>query len=124
MASCFRVPPEQPAGSRGASSDGSVAGPAAVPARLRQALAATTRVRGDLPAVLGQEVHDAICEYVGQLRRQGLPPERALIAVKRALDDAGVSRRYGSPHEAFTERVVRWCIEEYYREPEAERGRS
>ena len=124
MASRFPVPPEQPVDARAASVGGSVAEPVVVPPRLRRALAAAMRVRGELPAVLSEEVHEAVCEYVGQLKRHGLPPERALVAVKCALDDAGVRHRYGSPHEVFTERVVRWCIEEYYKEPEAERGRS
>jgi hypothetical protein len=57
----------------------------------------------------------AINDYVGELRTQGLPPERALINVKRVIFEAGVPG-HDEDQKRFLEHVITWCIEAYYRQ--------
>jgi len=60
-------------------------------------------------------LRDAVCEYTRECRAAGLPPERVLVAVKAAAAAVGlVHRGQGEPNQEL-ERVVRWCISEYYR---------
>jgi hypothetical protein len=67
------------------------------------------------------ELRTATCEYVREMRERGVAPEAAVVAVKEILRRTLVgqtptqdSRRDA---EALVERVVTWCIEEYYRGP-------
>ena len=61
------------------------------------------------------ELRSSLCDYVQTLKEAGLPAEAVVIAVK------GLAARAGLPHSGvradtlLVERVVRWCIEEYYR---------
>ena len=64
----------------------------------------------------------AVGTFVRRLRDRGVPPERALIAVKRAarvaLAPSLATPLGAATHETAEARlaeVVRWCIEEYYR---------
>lgn len=65
----------------------------------------------------------AACDFVRQLRARGLSPESSVVAVKEVLRRAisGQTPTHDSRREAdgLVERVVTWCIEEYYR---SERG--
>ena len=66
-------------------------------------------------------LREAACEYVRELRERDVSPESAVVAVKDILRRAIMghtptqdSRRAA---ESLVERVVTWCIEEYYRPP-------
>ena len=65
----------------------------------------------------------AACDFVRELRVRGLSPEATVVAVKDVLrrDISGQTPTHDSRREAdaLVERVVTWCIEEYYR---SERG--
>jgi hypothetical protein len=85
-----------------------------VPDALRRALVSAAERRDYSSA----ELHAEVCGYVRDLRESGLPPETVVIALKHAVRDStlGLSpgraeRRHSSE---LLERVVRWCIEEYY----------
>jgi hypothetical protein len=62
------------------------------------------------------ELRGVVCEYVDELKAAGEPPQRVIAVVKdvtrahvdRELDQAAV--------RSLVERMVRWCIERYYRQ--------
>ncbi len=69
------------------------------------------------------ELRDAVCDFVRELKERGYPPERVLAAVKALLAEAGIKKigplaDRGSatlgPETEIVERVVAWCIEEYF----------
>lgn len=61
-------------------------------------------------------LHAAICEYVNFLRDAGLPPEKVVIAVKRALGFDELGFRLTHPlHVALISRAITECIRQYYR---------
>ena len=64
-------------------------------------------------------LREAACEYVRALRERGESPESVVVAVKDVLRRAsnGQTPTHDSRREADTlvERVVTWCISEYYR---------
>jgi len=69
------------------------------------------------------ELREAVCAHVHELKERGHPPERVLIAVKALLAEAGIRKTgpladHGSatlgPETEIVERVVAWCIEEYF----------
>ena len=86
--------------------------------RILAAIRAAREARAATP-----ELRDAVCDHVRELKRRGYPPERVLIAVKALLSEAGV-RKTGplagggsatlGPETGIVERVVAWCIEEYF----------
>jgi hypothetical protein len=94
--------------------------PALAPSKRRTvaAVRAAREARAATP-----ELRDAVCDYVRDLKRRGYPPERVLIAVKALLAEAGV-RKTGpladggsatlGPETEIVERVVAWCIDEYF----------
>jgi hypothetical protein len=94
--------------------------PALAPSK-RQTVAAVRAAREARAAT--PELRDAVCDHVRELKRRGYPPERVLIAVKALLAEAGV-RKTGpladrgsetlGPETEIVERVVAWCIEEYF----------
>ena len=63
------------------------------------------------------EMRTAISEYVTMLRREGVPPERAVALLKSAIED-GLALPAGSPDSPGSNAVVgdaiRWGIEAYY----------
>ncbi|MFN2567396.1 MAG: hypothetical protein ABR499_20560 [Gemmatimonadaceae bacterium] len=73
------------------------------------------------------ELRDAVCAYVRDLKARGYPPERVLVAVKTLAADAGLRRTawadrdsksvHQSPEDEIMDRVVAWCIEEFFRAP-------
>lgn len=66
-----------------------------------------------------ERLRAASCDYVRELRRREISPESAVVAVKDALRRAiaGQTPTHDSRREAdiLVERVVTWCIAEYYR---------
>ena len=69
------------------------------------------------------ELREAVCDYVRELKGRGQPPERVLVAVKTVIGDVGLRRQrawtleHGPTYleDDIIERVVEWCIEEYFR---------
>jgi hypothetical protein len=58
---------------------------------------------------------DALTEYVDFCREAGLPPEKMLIAVKRALGYGADGLRVASPmHAELVSRAISECIRRYY----------
>lgn len=85
-----------------------------LPEGLRRALTEAAASRDYTAPTL----HEEVCDYVRDLRDRGLPPETVVIAMKHAVRDATlglapyqVERRRSAE---LLDRVVRWCIEEYY----------
>jgi hypothetical protein len=66
-------------------------------------------------SVLDDELRDAARAYVGRLRRDGLPPERVLTAVKDLIGKAETTRTNRDSRVTLVRRVITLCIEEYYR---------
>ena len=64
------------------------------------------------------DLRGALCEYVRDLKGQGLPPEAVVVAVKSAVHRStrGLTPTYPERRDAaiLLDRVVRWCIEEYF----------
>ena len=64
------------------------------------------------------ELRGAVQAYVARLKAVGAPPESVVIAVKAATAGAALLawQSYDTQREAtaLTERVVRWCVQEYY----------
>jgi hypothetical protein len=69
------------------------------------------------------ELREAVCAHVRELKERGYPPERVLIVVKVLLAEAGIRKTgpladRGSatlvPETEIVDRVVAWCIEEYF----------
>lgn len=71
------------------------------------------------------ELHAALCAYVREFRAVGYPPERMLVSVKTRIAEAGLRRTawadadsrpvHQSPEDEIIDRIVAWCIEEYFR---------
>lgn len=84
--------------------------------RLRQAFrSAMAGGRG-----LTDELRLAVCDYVLDLRQQGVSPETAVISIKDAVRRTmiGQTPTHDTRRDAdvLVERVVTLCIEEYYRD--------
>jgi hypothetical protein len=81
--------------------------------RLRLAL--TDALSGLPDGAAPDGLRDAICGYVRERRDAGDQAEAVVIAVKRIINVADL--RPGRPIERreLTERVISWCIAEYYR---------
>jgi hypothetical protein len=87
----------------------------ALRARLSNATFPLTRSAED-------EIRRFVSQYAGELRQLGLPPERVLVALKRAAYEAGID---ASPlsvpgglsigeKSRLMDKIVRWCIAGYY----------
>jgi hypothetical protein len=81
--------------------------------RLRSTLIAAYSEASD-QAVL-DDLRDAISEYVGGQKRFGVRAEEVIIAVKRLIELSDLRRTLPRDHRELTERVVTWCIGDYYR---------
>jgi hypothetical protein len=69
------------------------------------------------------ELREAVRAYVRELKDRGHPPERVLVAVKALVAEAGFTRtgpwadRSSTsihPETEVLDRLVAWCIEEYF----------
>jgi hypothetical protein len=72
-------------------------------------------------AIAGRETEEtlkaAVCEYVDRLRDSGLPPEKTLIRVKRALGFDMMGHRAAAPaHGRMVARMITDCIRHYYKD--------
>jgi hypothetical protein len=61
------------------------------------------------------ELRAAACEYVDQLKAAGEPPQRVLAVVKEVTRIHLDHNLDQSATREVVERLVRWCIERYYR---------
>jgi len=61
------------------------------------------------------ELRGAVCAYVRDQRESGARAEEVVIAVKRIINLADLRPIRTLERRALTERVVTWCISEYYR---------
>lgn len=96
-------------------------------AELGGALQAHLReVRFPLTAPVELEIQRQVCEYADELKSLGLPPERVIIAVKYAANEAGIRatsahltnpRKHLDGKDKLLVDMVGWCIERYYGEP-------
>jgi len=103
-----------------------VHGPAAPPDlpdacdELKQMLASVLAESGrGQPPVDEQALHRSLCDYVGQLKAAHLPPERVLVTIMAIAHRAGVQEGLvdegsSSRPEALMQKIVGWCIAEYY----------
>jgi hypothetical protein len=64
------------------------------------------------------ELHQAVARYAAALRTLGMKPEAAVLAVKSALREAGVSARPDAqptdvvtPEDQLFSDVISWCVE-------------
>jgi len=85
-----------------------------VPEALRRALALAAAAN----EAADDELRDAVRDYVHSLKAGGLPPETVVVAVKSAIHRStrGLTPTYHERRDAaqLLDRVVRWCIEEYF----------
>lgn len=72
------------------------------------------------------ELRRQVREYASELKQLGLPPERVLVAMKCAANDAGIrqcssvvpSRRSLDARTNLLTEIVGWCIAGYYDVPD------
>lgn len=82
-------------------------------------------IRFPLSATTASEIKDTVCAYTDELKRRGVPPERAIVAVKRAAREAGLSGTRATilnpldldGTDKLLADIVGWCIERYYGPP-------
>jgi hypothetical protein len=62
-----------------------------------------------------EQMHDAVRLYAATLRRNGVPPERALVLLKAAVQDGLKNACTDEPvAEQVLHEGVEWCIAAYY----------
>ena len=80
---------------------------------LRVAIVRAFHGQGDRE--ITNELRAAVCGYVRDQRAAGTRAEEVVIAVKRIIDLADVRPARSLERRALTDRVVTWCINEFYR---------
>jgi hypothetical protein len=90
---------------------------------LRDTLArAATTLNTSLYNATDDVLRDEVCAVVDELKANGWPPERAIIAVKEIAFEAGLTQSQRvlvrnsdlSPRDALLAKIVRWSIDCYY----------
>jgi hypothetical protein len=69
----------------------------------------------DSDATVLESLRASICAFVREQRNAGAHAEDVVIALKRVIDVVDVRPGRVLERRALTERVVTWCIAEYYR---------
>ena len=82
--------------------------------RLRLSLIAAYSASPDRSAEL-EDLRAAICDYVRDQRRTGVRAEEVVIAVKHLIEVSDLRRALPREHRELSERIVTWCIGEFYR---------
>ena len=90
--------------------------------RLRDELTQLTETMNAGNAAREDKLRERVCTAVADLRNLGWPPERVIVAVKQLAADAGLRPSRNlliisgqlTRHDEIVQRIVRWCIEEYY----------
>jgi hypothetical protein len=81
-------------------------------------LADAKELRSVIAAVLGRVPIDehalrcAVWSFVGVERRAGVPPADVITRLTALVDAANITPT--ASHLALTERVILWCVEEYF----------
>lgn len=82
-------------------------------------------------ALSREELRMLVCEWTLTLRSDGVPPERALVTVKTLVREgiAPLVSRYddadlGDDRTALVADASQWCIEAYFNDAAARRGRA
>jgi hypothetical protein len=78
-----------------------------------------------LAPAIERDIQREVWDYADELKGLGLPPERVIIAVKRAANEAGLystHRVVATPSDLddgdkLLVDMVGWCIERYYGPP-------
>jgi hypothetical protein len=84
-------------------------------ARLVRALNDAFRSSDD--AAVETDLTEAVCAYVVELKRNGLPPERVLVEFKRVVAGLSTSRDNATDESRQAEaarRAITLCIKAYY----------
>ena len=86
---------------------------------MRLAVAGALAARGPT-----DDLHDAVCTCVAELKTAGLAPEQVVVAVKRLAADCGVDRMSSlvrkpwmgadSFRDVVVDSLVHWCVEAYF----------
>jgi hypothetical protein len=82
-------------------------------------------IRFPLEPPIEREIQRHVCAFADELKDLGLPPERIILAVKRAANEAGIystMRLSGFTYDLdggdkLLADMVGWCIRRYYGEP-------
>jgi hypothetical protein len=61
-----------------------------------------------------QALHAVVSDYIARAKSDGCLIEHAIVRLKRAIEDAGLSADSG-PRAALNRDVITRCIREYYR---------
>jgi hypothetical protein len=84
--------------------------------RLRRAIAARSAGSGS-----SEELEQAACALVGQLRGSNLPPEQMLLYIKEFLAESGLRPSYANPSDGSVgpnatlyRDLIAWCIKAYF----------
>ena len=84
-----------------------------------------SEIRFPLDPPIEREIQRQVCAFADELKELGLPPERIILAVKRAANEAGIystirisgfSRNLDGPDKLLAD-MAGWCIHQYYGEP-------
>ena len=59
------------------------------------------------------DLHPKVCAVVDDLRAAGMQPEHVILTVKGIAMEAGVS---GLRASGLMDRMVRWCLRQYFKE--------
>jgi hypothetical protein len=94
------------------SSGGPLFDPAA--ARLRASMTAAFAAAPDREAGL-EDLRGAVCDYARQQRESGVRAEEVIIAVKHLIEASDLRRALPREYRELSERIVTWCIGDYYR---------
>jgi hypothetical protein len=72
------------------------------------------------PGVSAETIRQLVCALVDKMKAGGAPPEKVLLAVKRALRGdgeviaVGAKRTPQMTNQEFVQQAVTWCIKRYY----------
>ena len=62
------------------------------------------------------ELHDVVSETVVRARQRRHTPEAVIVHLKRELERGARQEMNRAEYSTLVDRVVRWCIDVYYRE--------
>ena len=85
---------------------------------MTRSVAATRFVRAveawhsKLSDAVGEELRDAACAFVDELKTREMPPEQVLVAVKDLLHS--VDGGDAETQRQLMQKVIGWCINAYY----------
>jgi hypothetical protein len=72
------------------------------------------------PGVSEETIRQLVCALVDKMKAGGAPPEKVVLAVKRAVRGdtevvaVGAKRTPQRTNQEFVQQAVTWCIKRYY----------